>query len=85
MILSFIFYILSNLGVWLQGSMYPMNLAGLIQSYIMAIPFYRNPIIGDVFFTALLFGTYHLLVMATKTNWVQNILPFTINNNKREL
>lgn len=78
---SFLFYVITNFGVWLQGTMYPMTLAGLAQSYFMGIPFYRNTLLGDLFFTASLFATYHLVLLLTHTSWVQNLLPFTIKNN----
>jgi hypothetical protein len=53
------FFTLSNLGCWLAG-MYPHTLAGLGQCYFMAIPFLRNTVLGDIFYTAALFGLYEL-------------------------
>lgn len=44
---SFIFFIITNLGVWLQG-WYPPTLAGLTNCFIMAIPFYRTMLIGNL-------------------------------------
>lgn len=57
---SLIFFILTNFGVWLVSGMYAKSLEGLLQAYIAGIPFYRNSIVGDVFFVALLFGGYYL-------------------------
>ncbi len=42
------FFIWTNLGVWMLFSMYPKTLEGLIKCYIMAIPFFRNQIIGNL-------------------------------------
>lgn len=53
-----IFFIISNLGVWLFGNMYSLDLQGLMQCYIMAIPFNKYSWLGDVVFTLILFGTY---------------------------
>ena len=41
-VISLIFYILSNLWVFLEGLLYPPTLSGFIQCYIMAIPFFFN-------------------------------------------
>src|SRR3972149_11572039 len=53
-----IFFILSNLGDWLTGLNYPLTLDGLLDCYIMAIPFFRNTLLGDLFYVACLFGVY---------------------------
>ena len=55
---SLIFFLISNLGSWLSYGMYPMNFAGLIECYIAAIPFFPNTLAGDLFFTAVLFGSF---------------------------
>ncbi len=44
---TFLFFVITNFGVWLQG-WYPATLAGLIDSYVMAIPFYRTMLIGNL-------------------------------------
>jgi hypothetical protein len=53
---SLLFFWLSNLGVWLTGTMYPKNLAGLVTCYVAAIPYYRNMLMGDLFYAYVLFG-----------------------------
>jgi hypothetical protein len=59
---SLLFFMVTNFGAWLfNPGLYPMTSAGLLQSYIAGIPFYANTLIGDVFFTALLFGGFYLL------------------------
>lgn len=55
---SVIFYLITNGAVWAFGSLYTHNLADLAQSYIMAIPFFRNSLLGDLFFTGVLVGVY---------------------------
>jgi len=45
---SFIFFLFSNLGVWWYW--YPRNLIGLTRCYSLALPFYRNTLLGDLFF-----------------------------------
>ena len=50
------FFIVSNFGVWITGSYYPHSLAGLIDCYFQAIPFYRNSLISMVVFLPILFS-----------------------------
>lgn len=44
---SFTFFVVTNLGVWLQG-WYPATLAGLIDCFLLAIPFYKTMLIGNL-------------------------------------
>ncbi len=59
---SLLFWFSTNFFVWLQSGMYPKNAAGLLACYTAALPFLRNALLGDLFFTALLFGLYALLL-----------------------
>jgi len=58
---SVLFFVLTNLGVWAFGSLYPMTLKGLIACYVAAIPFFRNTLQGDLLYTFLLFGGFAVL------------------------
>jgi hypothetical protein len=58
---SVLFFIITNFGVWLTGSMYSKDLTGLLESYILAIPFFRNTILGDIIYTGVFVGGYELL------------------------
>jgi hypothetical protein len=51
------FFLLSNFAVWACWNMYPKNFSGLITSYAMGLPFFRNAIMGDLLFTAAMFAT----------------------------
>ncbi|SRR6056297_61849 len=62
---STLFFLLSNLGVWITSPLYPINLEGLISCYSAAIPFFQNTIAGDAFYVTLLFGSYAWI---TKSN-----------------
>ncbi len=57
------FFICTNFAVWLGGDgiAYPLNLAGLLSCYEMAIPFYGYPMLTDLFFTLGIFGLNSLL------------------------
>lgn len=49
---SLLFFIITNFGVWLMG--YPKTWEGFLLCYTMAIPFFINSILGDLFFSYLL-------------------------------
>ena len=53
---SVIFFILTNLGVWYLG--YPKNIEGLITCFTVAVPFFVNTILGDLFYSFILFRSY---------------------------
>ncbi len=58
---SLIFFLLTNGAVWLFGTMYTHNFAGLMQSYYMALPFWRNEIMADLFYSGVLIGGYEMI------------------------
>ena len=55
---SLIFFIITNFGVWLLFDMYPRTILGLINCYAMAIPFFWNTLLGDLFYTYVVFYGY---------------------------
>ena len=55
-----IFYLITNFGSWLADPIYPKNLGGLMQSYQAGIPFFRGTILGNLFFTTLLFFAFEM-------------------------
>lgn len=59
---SVLFYLATNAACWYWSEMYDNNLAGLLRSYQNALPFFRHTIVGDMFFSATLFGGYALAV-----------------------
>lgn len=56
---SILFFVVSNFGVWVLG--YPKTVNGFIECYTLAIPFFLNTLIGDLFYTyVLLYGLKYL-------------------------
>lgn len=53
---ALLFFLASNLGVWMGATLYPMTLTGLAQCYVTGLPFFRNELISNIVFTGLLFG-----------------------------
>ena len=56
---SISFFIITNFGVWLIG--YPKTLDGLIECYTLAIPFFRNSLIGDFFYAAVMYFSFEFV------------------------
>ncbi len=58
-----IFFIISNFIVWLGGGGFhrPKTFDGLLMCYNDALPFYKNSLLGTLFFSSVLFGGYYLL------------------------
>ncbi len=55
---STIFYIVTNFAMWMTSPVYPKTIAGLVACYVAAIPFFGTMLIGDLLYSALLFGTF---------------------------
>jgi hypothetical protein len=74
---SLIFYLVSNTFVFIGNPLYSQDVNGWLQCLAMGIPFYKsnfgiffgsfffNGILGDLFYTGLLFSAYSLLVYKT--------------------
>jgi hypothetical protein len=71
---SIFFFLMTNFAVWSFGSWYTHNLDGLAKCYLLAIPFFRNTLAGDLFFSVTFFSLAELAVVYQK----KKIL---INNN----
>ena len=57
---SLIFFIITNFGVWAFGSLYEKNLFGLINCYILAIPFFTNTVFSTIFYSYTAFFLYNI-------------------------
>lgn len=58
---SLIFFIVSNFGVWLQGGLYTKTFDGLVNCYLMAIPFYKATFLSDMIFTVVFFSAMYFI------------------------
>ncbi len=56
-----LFFVISNMGVFLFGQpqMYPHTLAGLIDCYLMAVPFAKGTLLGTALYSTLYYVAYH--------------------------
>ena len=62
-----LYFLLSNFAVWIGGGLnianlpYPKTMAGLLNCYSEAIPFYRGSLYATLIFSGILFGGYFLI------------------------
>ena len=53
------FFVVSNLGVWMTGTLYPRTLEGLMSCFAMAVPFFPSTLVSHVLFVGILSAVYH--------------------------
>ena len=52
------FYAITNFAVWLLGNHFPHTDMGLVACYVVALPFLKNMMLGDLLYSAALFGLH---------------------------
>jgi hypothetical protein len=57
---SLLFFVVTNLGTWWAGGIYPLTPEGLSACFVAALPFLRLTLLGDLFYSGLLFGGFAL-------------------------
>lgn len=62
---SLSFFVITNLGVWMISGLYAANLQGLKDCFVMALPFFRSSLMGDLL---LSFGVFYSAV-AIRALW----------------
>lgn len=55
---SVLFFLISNFGVWFSTNMYTADFSGLLACYVAGLPFFKNTLLGDIFYVGLLFGSF---------------------------
>jgi len=65
---SLLFFLGTNFAVWAFTGMYSLTIGGLITSYIMALPFLKFTIAGDLFYAAAFFGAYEFALALYRKN-----------------
>ncbi|KKQ41007.1 MAG: hypothetical protein US58_C0007G0018 [Candidatus Magasanikbacteria bacterium GW2011_GWA2_37_8] len=61
---GFLFFLITNWSVWVFSTMYSPTISGLLESYYYALPFWRNMMVGDMFYVTILVGGYELVKLA---------------------
>ena len=62
---SLLFFLITNFAVWAAGA-YARDPSGLLQSYVAGLPFLKNTLAGDLFYTISFFGGYELALKLVK-------------------
>jgi hypothetical protein len=59
-----VYFLLSNLSVWMSGGGYqrPKTFEGLLMCLADGIPFYQMSLLSTAVFSTILFGSHHLMV-----------------------
>ena len=57
---AWIFYLFTNFGVWLGGSIYEYTLDGLVMSYTLALPFFYNTLVSTLIYSFLIYNLQNL-------------------------
>ena len=53
---SLVFFLVTNFSGWACFETYPKNAVGLFECYVAGLPFLRNGLLGDLFYSGVLFG-----------------------------
>ncbi len=69
-----LFFIITNFAVWAFTPWYPFNFAGLMECYTMALPFFKNTLLGNLFYVTVFFGAYELAEVWIKKKF--NVLSY---------
>ncbi len=56
-----VFYLITNFALFYPLTLYPHNLQGIAASYIAALPFLNNMVIGNLVYGSILFGSFYFL------------------------
>ncbi len=68
-----LFYLVSNFGVWAMG-WYARTPQGLLDCYIMGLPFLRNFTVATLIYAAVFFGAYELVAVSVKNTKLAKVL-----------
>lgn len=56
-----VFFLITNFSFFYPVSLYPRNISGILASYAAGLPFFRNMLVSNLVFSAVLFSSFYLL------------------------
>ena len=74
LISSIIFFLVSNLGVWLVGGLYPLTAKGFADCFIMAVPFFKMELLSTLVYAFLMFGLYEAIAARVQNTRFSHVL-----------
>ncbi|MBF0386115.1 MAG: hypothetical protein HQL27_09655 [Candidatus Omnitrophica bacterium] len=69
-----LFFVVTNLGVWLLSGMYTLDLNGLSQCFTLAVPFFRSTLASTLLYTVVLYGVYEFAAKRLKDTSLASVL-----------
>ncbi len=70
---SVLYFVLTNFGVWAMG-WYPQTAKGLLDCYILALPFLRNFGVATLIYSFVFFGAYELIARKVRDTKLAKVL-----------
>ncbi|MFZ3230289.1 MAG: DUF6580 family putative transport protein [Pseudobdellovibrio sp.] len=52
---AILFFLITNFGCWIGNAFYPQNLNGLLESYVLGLPFFRTQVLSDIISSLVIF------------------------------
>lgn len=74
---ALIFFFLTNFAVWALTPWYAKNISGFIQCYLMALPFFKNTLLGNLVFVPIFFGAYEAIRVLVSKKF-SKVEPFSV-------
>ncbi|MFH1462578.1 MAG: DUF6580 family putative transport protein [bacterium] len=69
-----LFFLITNFAVWAFTPWYAKTISGVIQCYFLALPFFKNTLLGSLFYSAVFFGSYEMVQV-----WIRKKTALTFN------
>ncbi|OGG13422.1 hypothetical protein A3D77_04985 [Candidatus Gottesmanbacteria bacterium RIFCSPHIGHO2_02_FULL_39_11] len=76
------FFLWTNFGVWLLDThhMYEKDMAGLLKSYVMGVPFFKNNLVGNLFFIFISISAVEFIIKAKSSKFRFSLFNIKKNN-----
>ncbi len=58
---ALIFFVVTNFSSWLHNDMYTKDIKGITNCYLAAIPFFKGTLLGNLFYSVVLFGMFEFI------------------------
>lgn len=66
-----IFFLATNWAVWQFSPWYAKSWAGLVECYTLALPFFRNTLLSNLFYVGVLSGAYEAVMLLAQQKKVR--------------
>lgn len=63
---ALLFFFVTNFAVWFFGNWYTHDLSGLLLSYTLAVPFFKNTLLSNIIYSYTFFTSYEIIQLHIK-------------------